>query len=230
LKREPLGSSSANFFRRARSKYSSWKQDMIHAYHATFGTYGSWFPNDPRGSASNFVGSKRLYARGDRPDRSLRLEYARLTDREKKLHRDLQFRLKHPAVVLSDGQRFTVAKAIEDYVRKTGLAVWAAAIMPCHIHLVFARCGRKAETIVDEIKTACEEEIRKVGRIQNEFESEGNFWADGRWICYQDSELAIEAAILYVEDNPIQEGHPKQIWPFVVPFPGIEPNIVSYLD
>jgi hypothetical protein len=30
---------------------------MILAFHAIFGAYGFWLPNDPRGSWSDFVGS-----------------------------------------------------------------------------------------------------------------------------------------------------------------------------
>src|SRR6266581_3964135 len=33
---------------------------MIMAYHAIFGTYGFWLPNDPRGSWSEFVGLYEL--------------------------------------------------------------------------------------------------------------------------------------------------------------------------
>ena len=43
---------------------------MIHAYHATFGTYESWLPNDPRGSASRFVGGRKIYQHGGRADPS----------------------------------------------------------------------------------------------------------------------------------------------------------------
>ena len=34
---------------------------MIHGYHATFSTYGSYLPNAPRGSKSKYVGGRRIY-------------------------------------------------------------------------------------------------------------------------------------------------------------------------
>ena len=37
-----------------------------------------------------------------------------------------------------------------------------------------------------------------------------------------DSEVAIEEAIHYVEDNPLKEGKPPQKWSFVTPFAGID--------
>jgi hypothetical protein len=39
---------------------------MILGYHAIFGAYGFWLPNDPRGSWSEFVGSFDLYQKAGR--------------------------------------------------------------------------------------------------------------------------------------------------------------------
>ncbi len=203
---------------------------MIHAYHATFGTYGSWFPNDPRGSASRYVGSKQLYGRGGSPDRTQRMDFARLTQYEKQIHRELQTRLKRIAVVLSDEHRLIVAKGMEGFVTQTNVQVWAAAIMHCHVHLVFARCGRKAETIVDEIKATCERELGKLNCLPVGCDADNSIWADGRWISFLDTDEKIDSAIAYVMDNPVKEGREIQRWPFVVKYPGIEPNIVSYND
>ena len=51
-----------------------------------------------------------------------------------------------------------------------------------------------------------------------------------RWIVFLDKGEAIESAIAYVVQNPIEEGRKPQVWPFVVPFRGVESNIVSYRD
>ena len=34
---------------------------MVLGYHLIMGTYGIWLPNDPRGSWSDFVGSRELF-------------------------------------------------------------------------------------------------------------------------------------------------------------------------
>jgi len=39
---------------------------------------------------------------------------------------------------------------------------------------------------------------------------------------FLDSEEAIEAAIRYVEENPVREGKRRQNWSFVTPFTGID--------
>ena len=37
---------------------------LVIAYHVIMGLYGFWLPNDPRGSGSDYVGSKDLYEFG----------------------------------------------------------------------------------------------------------------------------------------------------------------------
>jgi hypothetical protein len=53
-------------------------------------------------------------------------------------------------------------------------------------------------------------------------------WDESCWKVYLDNEEAIESAIRYVEENPIKEGKPRQHWPLVIPFRGVESNIVAY--
>jgi hypothetical protein len=49
-----------------------------------------------------------------------------------------------------------------------------------------------------------------------------SMWAEGQWKVFLDCEEAIETAIRYVEENPIREGKPRQKWPFVMPFGGLD--------
>ena len=203
---------------------------MIHAYHATFGTYGSWLPNDPRGSATRFVGGTKMYKRGGRSDLSKRIPYDQLTASEKLKHDALQSELKRESVVLNEMQIEAIGVAFGKFVVEQRLQVWATAILPCHIHIVIARCGRKAELVIDELKELCKEYIVDIGLEPKGCSREKSLWADGRWIVFLDKEEAIESAIAYVQQNPIDEGRKPQGWPFVVPFSGIESNIVSYRD
>ena len=203
---------------------------MIHAYHATFGTYGSWLPNDPRGSASRFVGGSKMYLQGGRPVQSKRLAYDRLTSLEKQKHNLLQSQLVREPVVLSETQIDAIAIAIGTFITNHRLQVWAAAILPCHVHVVFSRCGRKAELVIDEMKDFCNERIVAAEIAPVTCSRERSIWANGQWIVFQDNEAAIESAIAYVLQKPIDEGRDRQCWPFVVPFQGIESNIVSYRD
>ena len=203
---------------------------MIHAYHATFGTYGSWLPNDPRGSASRFVGGRKMYQHGGRADPSKRIKYDDLPSHEQRKYTVIQSQLLREAVVFNEAHLKEMAIAFEQFIADHRLQVWAAAILACHVHLVFARCGRKAELLVDELKVFCHERIVSLGISPLGCSSKNSVWAEGRWIVFLDKGEAIESAIAYVVQNPIEEGGKPQVWPFVVPFRGVESNIVSYRD
>lgn len=203
---------------------------MIHAYHATFGTFGSWLPNDPRGSASRFVGSRKMFGLGGQADPSKRTKYNELPASEQLKHTLIQSQLVREAVVFNESHLREIAVAFGQFISEHRHQVWAAAILPCHVHLVFARCGRKAELLVDELKDFCHERIVSVGISPLGCSSKNSVWAEGRWIVFLDKGESIESAIAYVVQNPIEEGRKPQVWPFVVPFRGIESNIVSYGD
>ena len=203
---------------------------IIHAYHATFGTYGTWLPNDPRGSASRFVGSSRLHQHGGRSDSIKRAKYKQLSAPDQRRIALLQSQLNREAVVLTETQMAEAGIAIGKFVHDHRLQVWAAAILPCHVHLVFARCGRKAELVIDELKDTCNRQLVELGLSPQGCSIEKGIWATGRWIVYLDKDASIESAIAYVLQNPVEEGRESQCWPFVTSFSGIESNIVSYRD
>jgi REP element-mobilizing transposase RayT len=203
---------------------------MIHAYHATFGTYGSWLPNDPRGSASTFVGGEKLHNIGGRADRNKRTSYEHLDAHEQRRQELLQTQLARQQVTLNESQMNAIASAFAQFVTENYLQVWAAEILPCHVHMVFARCNRKSESVIDKLKQHTHKRIITRGIQPVGCTLEKSIWADGRWIVYLDKEQSIESAIAYVVNNPIEEGRLMQNWPFVVPFRGIESNIVAYRD
>ena len=55
-----------------------------------------------------------------------------------------------------------------------------------------------------------------------------HMWAKHEWKVYLDTEEAIENAIRYVEQNPIEEGKPAQRWRFITPFAGLDRGWVTY--
>ncbi len=46
-------------------------------------------------------------------------------------------------------------------------------------------------------------------------------WAERPWKFFLDSDEAIEDAIAYVENNPLEEGKPSQQWSFVTSYAGV---------
>ncbi len=203
---------------------------MIHGYHVTFGTYGSWFPNDPRSSKSKFVGASKLFKAAGKARKQDPKSFAQLSATETQSLKQLRFELSRPNVILSPRQMEIVATAIDEFHHAAQLTIWALAILPSHVHIVLARSGGKCETIIDRMKIHIHQTFAKSSVLPLGCSEYKSIWASGRWIEFLDSEVAIENAIAYVLTNLTEAGLSQQHWPFVAPFSGIERNIVNYPD
>jgi REP element-mobilizing transposase RayT len=197
---------------------------MIVGYHAIFSMYGFWLPNDPRGSWSDFVGNYELYRAGGKAtktDETCSLA-RRPHDRAKRLA--VKQELERPPVKLTGIQARAVGRGFANYVQKSGLTVWACAILPDHVHLVVAKFRYKIETVVNFLKGQAtgrliEEGIhpfRNEPRLKN---APPKCFAQGEWKVFLDPP-DVRRAIRYVEDNPLKEGLPRQRWTFVTPYQG----------
>src|SRR5262245_51104378 len=108
---------------------------MIVGYHIIFGAYGVWLPKDPRGSWSDFVGSWNLYRYGPATKTTERRSVAyRNHNHSQRLA--AKTALQRPAVTFTGEQARAVGRGFANYVAKSGLVVWACAILPDHVHLV----------------------------------------------------------------------------------------------
>jgi REP element-mobilizing transposase RayT len=192
---------------------------MVLAYHAIFGAYGFWLPNDPRGSWSDFVGSWSIFRYGPA---------TKTNETHSVAHQphDVQLRLaakkalKYPAVQFTGIQARVVGRDSANYVRDSGLVVHAGAILPDHVHLVVDRFRLKIEQIVIQLKGEAterlvEEKLHPFGHLRDNKGRRPKCWARGEWSVFLDKEEDVCRAIRYVEENPIKEGKPLQRWPFV---------------
>jgi REP element-mobilizing transposase RayT len=189
---------------------------MIYAYHAIFGTYGFWLPNDPRGSWSEFVASYELYLRGRASTVSTRSSLAHV-EHNRSLRLAAKKTLLRPEVNFSGIQARAVGRGFAENIKHGHITVWACSIMPQHVHMVIARHASEIETLVnlfkgEATKRLIEEEIHP-------FNGQAPCWARRGWNCFLDSEEAILQAIRYVEENPLKEGKRRQRWPFVTKYP-----------
>ncbi len=196
---------------------------MIHAYHVIFGAYGFWLPNDPRGSWSEFVGRWELVRFGKATKSIQRTE---LTPEEERSRREAKQALKYPPVEFTGLQARAVGGGFAKAIAKSGFSIWACAILPEHVHAIVARHRYKVEQIVGQLKGEATKELRRENldplAAHATADTKPSPWADHCWKVYLDNEDAIQAAIQYVEENPIKEGKPKQNWSFVTPFGGID--------
>jgi REP element-mobilizing transposase RayT len=198
---------------------------MVLGNHVIFGARGFWLPNDPRGSWSDFVGSWELFRHGPatKTDETRSLAY-REHDRSQRLA--AKESLKLPAVQFTGLQARAIGTGFATYVKRSGLVVWACAILPDHVHLVLGRHRLLAEQLVIQLKGQATEQLMTEGihpyvGLKDRQGRTPKCFARGEWKVHLNSIEDIVRAIRYVENNPIKEGKRLQQWSFVVPFLGV---------
>ncbi len=141
--------------------------------------------------------------------------------------RDLRLKakqaLKYPPVRFTGIQARAVGRGFARYVERSGLPVWACAILPEHIHLVVGRFRLPIEQVVIQLKGEAtqrllEEGIHPFGHLRESNGRPPKCFARGEWSVFLETPEDIERAIAYVANNPGKEGLKPQTWPFVVPF------------
>jgi REP element-mobilizing transposase RayT len=192
------------------------------AYHIIFGAYGFWLPNDPRGSMSRYVFAPRLQPFG--PPKPVR-ENTMLTPDEARQLKTMRDELRYPAVRFSDIQIQSIGDAFGEIVGKLGLVLYAAAVMPDHVHVVAARQELYAETLAGYLKRAASRELRKNGLhpLQQFQLPDGRLptpWGEHGWKIFLFTLDEIEHAVEYVNQNPVEAGLPRQSWAWIKPFEG----------
>jgi REP element-mobilizing transposase RayT len=190
--------------------------------HVIFGAYGFWLPNDPRGSWSTFVGSWDLFRYGPATTTAETRSVAHV-DHDRAQRFAAKKALKYPPVQFSETQVQAIAHGFAGYARCSGLIIWACAILPDHVHLVIGPHRLDADKIVIQLKgdatqSLLDAGIHPFGHITEKNGRPPKCFARGEWQVYLDTSDEVVRAIRYVENNPIKEGKPLQVWPFVVPF------------
>lgn len=207
---------------------------MIHGYHVILPHYGFWLPNDPLGSWSLFVARWEL-ARFGKTTRNLEQRtLAQLSDDELAERDAIRDALLYPPVTLSGDQALAVSKGFQAQAEKSGYQVWACAILPEHTHLVIGRHRYKVEQIANLLKGAAttqliKDKIHPLASHAKPDRRPPGIWARNEWKVYLDSDEQIENAIAYVNDNPVKEGKPQQMWKWITPYCGLESGWTTYL-
>ena len=142
---------------------------------------------------------------------------------------------RYPPVEFTGIQARAIGRGFARAVEKSRFTIWACSILPEHVHAVIMRHTYKVEQIVNLLKgegtkQLNEERLHPLASYAAEGRKPHSPWADRRWKVFLDSEMAIEEAIQFVEDNPIKEGKTRQRWPFVTPFRGLESGWVPATD
>jgi REP element-mobilizing transposase RayT len=197
---------------------------MVLGNHVIFGARGFWLPNDPRGSWSEFVGSWDLFRYG-RATKTTERQSVAYRPHDHALRREAKTALKYPAVEFTGLQAKAIGDGFAEYVKRSGLVVWACAILPDHIHLVLARHRLFVEQLIIQLKGEATERLIETGlhpylHLKDRQGRTPKCFARGEWKVHIDNLEDMPRAIGYVEGNPQKEGKPAQKWSFVVPFRG----------
>jgi REP element-mobilizing transposase RayT len=192
---------------------------MVIGYHVIFGAYGFWLPNDPRGSWSDYVGSRELYCFGPATKTDRRTSVAaRPHNRAARLA--AQQALRRPSVRWNGLQARTIGRAFGESAGRGNVTVWACSILPEHVHLVIARHHCKVEQIVNCFKGAATSYLLAANLHPYADQRQANgkvphCWAVNSWNVYLNCPEDVERAVRYVEHNPVKEGKQPQRWLFV---------------
>jgi len=189
---------------------------MVIAYHVTFGAYGFWLPNDPRGSWSTFVGAWRLFRFGEATKVQVRRSLAHTVhDRSRRVA--AKRALKHPPVKFSGLEARAVGRGFARACCEGGYGIHACAILPDHVHLVVARAQRPVEQIVGHLKAGATRQLKEEGLWNR---NRRPVWGGPGWRVYLNTPEEVRRAVEYVDQNPVREGLPLQRWSFVKSYEG----------
>jgi len=188
---------------------------LVIAYHLIWTVYGTWLPNDLRGSGSKSVATDVLKQLGELhfgrkkvqpPGREVREFYAKA----KPL-------LDHPVLTLDSASRMSAACGLATAIEQHRYTCYACAIMPDHVHMVIRKHKHNAEEMIDNLRLLSRERLVSDGfRIL-----EHPTWTGGGgWKVFLDHPDKIRRTNLYVEQNPEKARLPAQSWDFVTPYDG----------
>jgi REP element-mobilizing transposase RayT len=195
---------------------------MVLAYHLVFSAYGFWLPNDPRGSGSSIVLSEALREYGPATKVTTRHSVAS-KPHDIALRLEAKTALQYPPVLFNDEQCRAIGRGFGEFVKRSGVIVWACAIMADHVHLVIARHRYKVEQMANLMKGAATSALLFEGLhpFQEYRDKRGKVphcWGGGEYKVFLNTVEEILQRIRYVEDNPVKEGRLRQMWEFVTPF------------
>jgi REP element-mobilizing transposase RayT len=182
------------------------------AYHLIWTNYGTWLPNDPRGSGSMGVYTPTLAELGEAHFGRKKLQPAR--SKVHAFYESAEPLLRFPVVRFDAEQRSAIAEAFCNTVRGHQYTCYACAIMPDHVHLVIRKHLDDAESMIDNLQAESRSLLIEKGIVPHEHP----VWTNGGWKVFLDTPEEVWPRIRYVEGNPKKEGLAKQSWPFVVPY------------
>ncbi len=191
---------------------------MIAGYHLIWTVYGSWLPNDPRGSSSQEICAATLKDLGE-------LHYGRKKIQPcgaiiRRFYEKAKTRLKHEMMPLSDEEVEIVAESFAATIKVRRYTCYGCAIMPDHVHMLIRKHKDYAEDMIAFLQNDTWQRFMDEKRRP----SDHPVWGGPGWKVYLDSREDMERTVRYIRDNPVKAGRQPQMWDFVQEYDGWLPG------
>jgi len=186
----------------------------IIAYHLVWTAYGTWLPNDPRGSGSTSVENPLLADLGE-------LHYGRKKTQPppnvvREFYGRADGRLRHASSTLDFAAIETIGRAFGECCAELRYTCYACAILADHVHVVIRKHRHKAEEMIRNLQR----QSRLALSASGHFRANHPVWTEGGWRGFLNSPDRVRTVLRYVERNPMKSGLPAQQWPFVIAYDG----------
>jgi hypothetical protein len=186
---------------------------MVRWYHLVLTAYGFWLPNDPRGSWSQYVGSREIFYHG--PATKIADKRSRAHDSHNSYSRtNAKSALKHPPVRFDEISRTAIADGFGFAAVEGTYQILACYIGHDHSHMLIARHERSIERIATHLKSKATMALNRAGQ---HFTSTP--WSEGCWSVFINDEDQLHTPATYINRHPEKENLPLQTWPFISPLP-----------
>lgn len=188
---------------------------LVIGYHLVWTIYGTWLPNDPRGSGSRTVESPTIEQLGDLHYGRKRVQPSR--KEVQAFYARASSQLAYPVVRLNNDAIAIVAKAFADVIAVENYTCYACAIMPDHVHLAIRKHKHQSEEMAENLK----QHSRKQLVAHSYADLAHPIWTAGRgWRTFLEHPDDVRRTIGYIERNPLKDSLPPQRWSFVTPYDG----------
>ena len=187
---------------------------FVIAYHLILTVYGSWLPNDPRGSMSRAIRNDVIGELGEIHFGRKRVQPASMAIRS--FYQGAEKSLQFPLLSFAAKEFPAIAEAFAMEIAKERYTCYACAIMPDHVHVLIRKHKHSAEEMIQNLQRESHLQIREMGI--RDFEHP--VWGGNGWKVFLDTPDDIRRTIKYIEDNPIKLRLPVQNWSFVKEYDG----------
>jgi REP element-mobilizing transposase RayT len=198
---------------RKRLKLLLMGKPIVIAHHLIWTAYGTWLPNDTRGSGSKRVACDVLAQLGELHYGRKRVQPAGWEIRA--FYTQAESRLMFPVQPFTLDEIQAIASAFADVCETERFTCYACAVMPDHVHLVIRKHKDQAEDMIEKLR------VRSRKRLEEHaprFIGHPIWTGGGGWKVFLDHPDDVARTIRYVERNPTQARMAEQSWSFVKPY------------